>query len=84
MYTGPAIASKSSGNFIYAADLANTRVDMYVSSFNLVTSFTDSTLPAGNAPFGIQDINGLVYVAFVPVNEAPRATVDIFRKDGRS
>lgn len=82
MYTGLAITSKASGNFIYAADLANNKVDVYDSNFNLVTSFTDSTLPAGNAPFGIQDINGLVYVSFAPVNEAPTGYVDIFREDG--
>lgn len=81
-YTGLAITNKASGNFLYAADIANNKVDVYDSSFNLVTSFTDSTLPAGNAPFGIQDINGLVYVAFAPVDESPTGYVDIFREDG--
>ncbi|MGA9529073.1 MAG: TIGR03118 family protein [Terriglobales bacterium] len=82
MYTGLAITSKPSGNFLYAADIANNKVDVYDANFNLVTSFTDSTLPAGNAPFGIQDINGLVYVAFAPVDESPTGYVDIFQEDG--
>jgi uncharacterized protein (TIGR03118 family) len=82
VYTGLAITSKPSGNYLYATDLANNKVDVYDGSFNLVTSFTDASLPAGNAPFGIQDINGLVYVAFVPVNESPTGYVDIFREDG--
>ena len=47
-----------------------------------MTSFTDSSLPAGVAPFGIQDINGLVYVAFAPVDESPTGYVDVFREDG--
>jgi len=81
-YTGLAVSNKASGNFLYAADINNNKVDVYDSSFNLVTSFTDSTLPAGTAPFGVQDINGLVYVAFAPTNEAPTGYVDIFREDG--
>ena len=82
MYTGLAITSKPSGNFLYAADLANDKVDVYDGSFNLVTSFTDSTLPPGFAPFGIQDIGGLVYVSFVSVTEGPGGYIDIFREDG--
>ncbi|MGA7291107.1 MAG: TIGR03118 family protein [Terriglobales bacterium] len=82
MYTGLAISSGSSGNFLYAADLANNKVDVYDGNFNLVTSFTDSTLPAGYAPFGIQDINGLVYVAFAQADEAPGGYIDVFREDG--
>lgn len=38
--------------------------------------------PAGYAPFGIQDINGLVYVAFAQTNEAPGGYIDIFEEDG--
>jgi len=80
VYTGLAISS--SGNFLYAADLANNKVDVFDGSFTLVNSFTDSTLPAGNAPFGIQDINGLLYVSFAPTDESPTGFVDIFREDG--
>jgi uncharacterized protein (TIGR03118 family) len=82
VYTGLAITSKASGNFLYAADLANNKVDVFDGNFNLVTSFTDPSLPAGTAPFGIQDINGLVYVAFAPVDESPTGYVDVFREDG--
>lgn len=82
IYTGLAITSKPSGNYLYAADLWNNKVDMYDGNFNLVTSFTDPSLPAGVAPFGIQDIDGLVFVAFAPVDESPTGYVDIFREDG--
>src|ERR1022692_263061 len=51
VYTGLAITSNASGNFLFAADTANNKVDMYDGNFNLVTSFTDATLPAGFAPF---------------------------------
>jgi uncharacterized protein (TIGR03118 family) len=80
VYTGLAISS--SGNYIYAADLANNKVDMYDGNFNLVTSFTDTTLPAGYAPFNVQDIGGLLYVAFAQADEAPGGYVDIFQEDG--
>ncbi len=82
MYTALAITSYPSGNFLYATDLANNKVDVYDGNFNLVTSFTDATLPAGNAPFGIRDINGLLYVAFAPVDESPTGYVDIYSEEG--
>ena len=82
MFTGLAVTNRPSGNLLYAADLANNVVDVYDGSFNLVNSFTDSTLPAGNVPFGIQDIGGLVYVAFAQADEAPGGYIDIFQEDG--
>ncbi|HMD15106.1 MAG TPA: TIGR03118 family protein [Terriglobales bacterium] len=82
MFTALAITNRPSGNLLYAADLANNVVDVYDANFNLVNSFTDSALPAGYAPFGIQDINGLVYVAFAQADEAPGGYIDIFREDG--
>jgi len=82
VYTGLAITSKPTGNFLYAADAANNKVDVYDGSFNFVTSFTDSTLPAGFAPFGIQDIGGLVYVAFANTSGSAGGFIDVFREDG--
>ena len=82
MFTGLAITNRPSGNLLYAADLANNVVDVYDANFNLVNTFTDTALPAGYAPFGIQDINGLVYVAFAQADEAPGGYIDIFREDG--
>jgi len=82
VYTGLAITSKPSGNFLYAADIANNKVDVYDGSFNHVTSFTDSTLPAGFAPFGIQDIGGQVYVTFASTTGASGGYIDVFQEDG--
>lgn len=81
-YTGLAITNKPSGNFLYAADEANNKVDIYDANFNFVKSFTDTTLPAGFAPFGIRDINGVVYVTFANVSGGPGGFVDQFREDG--
>jgi uncharacterized protein (TIGR03118 family) len=82
VYTGLAITSKTSGNFLFAADVANNKVDIYDGSFNLVKSFTDSTIPTGFAPFGIQDIAGQVYVTFTSTSGAAGGYVDIFQEDG--
>jgi uncharacterized protein (TIGR03118 family) len=82
VYTGLAITNKPSGNFIYAADVVNNKVDMYDGNFNFVKSFTDSTLPSGYTPFGIQDINGKLYVSFAPLSGAAGGAIDIFGEDG--
>jgi uncharacterized protein (TIGR03118 family) len=81
-YTGLAITNHASGNMIYAANLAKNAVEVYDGNFNLVNTFTDSTLPTGYAPFGIADIGGLVYVAFAQADEAPGGYIDVFQEDG--
>jgi uncharacterized protein (TIGR03118 family) len=81
-YTGLAVTNRPSGNLLYAANLANNVVEVYDGNFKLVNTFTDTTLPAGYGPFGIQDINGLVYVSFALVSTAPSGRIDIFQEDG--
>lgn len=82
IYTGLAITSRASGNLLYVADQANDKVDIYDASFAFLKSFTDTTLPEGFAPFGIQDINGLVYVTYAAVNGGSGGFVDLFKEDG--
>jgi uncharacterized protein (TIGR03118 family) len=81
-YTGLAISSKASGNVLLAADNANNKVDIYDGTFKLLKSFTDPTVPAGFAPFGIQDFGGLVYVSFASSAGAAGGFIDIFTEDG--
>jgi uncharacterized protein (TIGR03118 family) len=63
VYKGLAIANNGTGNFLYAADFHNSKVDVlngaYVKQTSSATSFafTDATLPAGYSPFGIQAVN---------------------------
>jgi uncharacterized protein (TIGR03118 family) len=58
VYKGLAIAANSSGaNRLYATDFHNNKIDVFDGTFHKVTApggFTDPTLPAGYAPFGIQ------------------------------
>ncbi len=72
IYKGLAIDSPTAGQFLYATDFHNGRVDIFDSSFHAVTipgSFTDPNLPAGFAPFGIQNIGGTIYVTYALQDE---------------
>jgi uncharacterized protein (TIGR03118 family) len=82
VYTGLAITSNTSGNLLYAADNANNKVDVYDGTFKLKTSFTDTTLPKGFAPFGIQDFGGLLYVTFASSSGGAGGFIDIFSEAG--
>jgi uncharacterized protein (TIGR03118 family) len=81
-YTGLAITSKPTNNFLYAADNANNKIDMFDGSFNLVKSFADPHVPSNLAVFGIQDINGLLYVAYAVPNVGAGGFIDLFKEDG--
>ncbi len=81
-YTGLAISAKTSGNVLLATDNANNKVDIYNAEFKLIKSFTDTTLPAGFSAFGIQDFDGLVYVAFASSSGAAGGFIDIYSEDG--
>lgn len=84
-YTGLAITQhlQPTPNFLFAVDYVHNQVDIYDGNFNFVKSFTDSGL-RGMAPFGIQDINGQVYVTFVSTSGVGivGGVVDVFNEDG--
>jgi len=81
-YTGLAITSNASGNYLYAADNANNQIDMFDGSFNLVKSFGDPAVPSTLSVFGVQDIGGWVYVTYAVPNVGAGGYVDIFKEDG--
>ena len=92
-YTGLAITTGSGGNMIYAADFHHATVATFDGSFAPVTTtgaFVDPTLPAGYAPFGIQQIGGKIYVAYAKqdasqqeeVAGAGLGVVDVFDLQG--
>lgn len=66
-YKGLAIASTAEGDFIYAADFHNARVDVFDGDFNLVSdpgAFVDHRIPHGFAPFGIQNVGEHIFVTY--------------------
>ncbi len=65
VYKGLAIATRAEGTFLYATNFHAGTVEVYDQNFNLVPGgFADPTLPPGFAPFGIQNINGTIYVTY--------------------
>lgn len=66
-YLGVAVANVGSDFFIYAANFAQSRIDVFDKNWNLVNNkpFIDPDLPAGYAPFNIQVIgDGRIYVTY--------------------
>jgi uncharacterized protein (TIGR03118 family) len=93
VYKGLALASSGGANFLYATDFHNARIDVFDGTFAKVAvagGFTDPTLPAGYAPFGIQAIGGSLYVTFAKqdaaahdnVSGAGLGLVDVFDATG--
>jgi uncharacterized protein (TIGR03118 family) len=93
IYKGLAIGSMSGHDFLYATDFHNGRVDMFNGNFKLVTpqdAFKDDDIPAHYAPFGIQNIGGMLFVSYAK-QDADRhddvpgpghGFVDMFSLDG--
>jgi uncharacterized protein (TIGR03118 family) len=73
IYKGLTLASTAAGNFLYAADFHNARVDMFDGTFQVVTpagAFVDPGIPAGYAPFGIQNLGGRIFVTYAKQDAA--------------
>lgn len=69
VYTGLTLGNNGA-NLLYAADFANNKIDVFNDTFALTTvpgGFVDPTIPAGFAPFNIQNIGGSLYVAYAKV-----------------
>jgi uncharacterized protein (TIGR03118 family) len=79
VFKGLSIGASGGQNFLYATDFHNGTVDVFDKSFNMVTlagSFTDPNAPPpavgspGFAPFGIQNIDGTLFVSYALQNGA--------------
>jgi len=82
-YTALAVTNKPSGNFLFAADNANNRVDIYDGSFTHTGTFApDPAIPSGFSVFGIRDIDGKVYVSFASSSGGPGGFIDVYKEDG--
>src|SRR6267143_3804904 len=71
VYKGLTNGSFNSKNYLYAANFRFGTVDVFDRRFHGVTlgdAFTDTSLPAGFAPFGIQNIGGFIYVTYALQN----------------
>jgi len=67
LYKGVAIATVAADTYLYAANFRKGTIDVLKgspSAPNLTGKFTDPNLPAGYAPFNIENINGVLYVTY--------------------
>ena len=67
IYKGLAMGSNVNGNFLFAANFHAGTIDVFDKNFTPVisaTAFTDPNIPAGFAPFNIQNIGGQLYVTY--------------------
>ncbi len=93
VYKGLAVGSTGGSRYLYATNFNSGAIDVFDATFAPTTlpgSFTDPTLPSGFAPFGIENIGGVLYVtyakqdgsAFDDVPGAGNGYVDEFDTDG--
>jgi uncharacterized protein (TIGR03118 family) len=94
IYKGLAIASWKGADYLYATDFHRGRIDVYDSTFkrkHWEGAFRDRRLPKGYAPFGIQAINGMIFVTYARQNAARedeiagrgKGFVDVFSPRGK-
>jgi uncharacterized protein (TIGR03118 family) len=84
VYTGLALGNNGSGNFLYAADAANAKIDVYDTNFSMTSvggSFIDPILPAGFTPYNIQNLGGTLYITYKN-DSAGGGIVDAFDLNG--
>ncbi|GAB3410749.1 TIGR03118 family protein [Massilia agilis] len=95
IYKGIALSGTGRGTVLYATDFHNGKIDVFDANFARVTlpgqPFRDPNLPAGYGPFGIQSINGDLYVSYArqdpnredDVKGPGFGFVSVFAPDGR-
>ncbi|MBV9927658.1 MAG: TIGR03118 family protein [Acidobacteria bacterium] len=82
VWTGLAIGAATGGNRLYAADFANNHIDVFTGTFTPTTvtgGFIDATIPAGYAPFNIQNLGGSfpLYVTYAKVGMGGRSAAGV-------
>src|SRR6266849_8739096 len=96
VYKGLALgANVANGPLLYATNFRSGKVDVFDTNFKSPTpplsgSFTDPKVQHGYAPFGIQNINGQIWVTYAlqdkakhdPVNKPAHGFVAVFDTDG--
>lgn len=92
VYKGVAIGTTGESNFLYIANFSEGEIEVLDKNFNYVEGmeFEDPTIPAGFAPFNVQNIDGKLYVTYAKqsddkyddVSGAGNGYVNVFDPDG--
>lgn len=89
-YLGIALANDHGNNFLYVANFAEKKIDVYDKNWAEVSKpFTDPDLPSDYSPFNIQNIGGRLFVMYSKLGDdgdevvSPgNGYVDIYSPDG--
>jgi len=79
VYKGLAIGRVGANDYLYASDFHHARVDVYNGSFALQSwagAFVDPGIPAGYAPFGIQNLGGNIFVTYAKQDAVAHDEID--------
>ena len=93
VYKGLVFGVNAQGVFLFATNFRAGSVDVFDHTYSAVTTkggFADPKIPPGFAPFGIQNINGNLFVTYAKQNAAKHddvagpgnGFVDVFDTDG--
>jgi len=93
VYKGLTFGVNANGVFLFATNFRAGTIDVFDHNYNPTTTdgnFTDADIPSGFAPFGIQNINGALFVTYAKQNTAKHddvagkgnGFVDVFDTDG--
>ncbi len=92
--TIPAGSALATGPYLFATNFHSGQIDVFDQNFHAATlpagAFHDPLIPAGYAPFGIQALNGNIYVTYAlqdankhdDVAGAGHGYVDVFNANG--
>ena len=70
-YAGITIAAFAGNNYLYAANFAENKIDVYNKNWEKISEqapFNDPDLPAAYSPFNVQTIDGMIYVTYAKKN----------------
>jgi uncharacterized protein (TIGR03118 family) len=93
VYKGLAIGNNGAADYLYAANFGTGSIDVFDSSYSpagLSGSFLDPGLPAGYAPFNVQNLGGSLFVTYAmrdpgsndDIAGAGHGIVDLFDLNG--
>lgn len=86
VYKGLTLATNGSGPVALAANFREATIDVFGANGTFVGQFSENSLPAGYAPFNVQNVSGVVFVTFAKQDAAKhddvpalgRGAVEIF------
>jgi uncharacterized protein (TIGR03118 family) len=82
VYKGLAFGTNQHGNFLFATNFSAGTVEVFDKNFMLTTldgAFSDPSIPAGFAPFGIQNIDNNLFVTYAQQDATKK---DVVSGDG--